>query len=149
MIGLLRRNRKMAGQCTVNSTSIYHSGYSFEHWGTSLKTKCLALTGLNGDILVWNPITKRRHELSSMGIRVNADTLRSQLEQTGQTDFLNYPYHKAILNNEVPLAIGGGIGQSRVYSLLLQKAHIGEVSVAVWPKKLKEICENRNIHVLY
>ncbi|MGZ8845526.1 MAG: aspartate--ammonia ligase [Pyrinomonadaceae bacterium] len=104
--------------------------------------------GLNGDILVWNPVTRRRHELSSMGIRVNAQTLRQQLEITGQLDFLKLPYHQAIINNELPLSIGGGIGQSRTVMLLLRKAHLGEVSVTVWPKILKEICREKNIHVL-
>ncbi len=104
--------------------------------------------GLNGDILVWNPVTKRRHELSSMGIRVNAETLRQQLTITGQLDFLELPYHQAIINNELPLSVGGGIGQSRLMMLLLQKAHIGEVSVTVWPQVLKDIGAERNIHVL-
>lgn len=104
--------------------------------------------GLNGDILVWNPVTKRRHELTSMGIRVNPDTLRRQLEMSGQLDFLDMPYHRAIMNNEIPLSIGGGIGQSRTYMLLLRKAHLGEVSVSVWPKILKEMCRRKNIHIL-
>lgn len=104
--------------------------------------------GLNGDILVWNPVTRRRHELSSMGIRVNADTLKQQLEITGQSEFLKLPYHKAVINHEVPLSIGGGIGQSRTVMLLLRKAHLGEVSVSVWPKKLKELCRQKNIEVL-
>ena len=104
--------------------------------------------GINGDILVWNPITKRRHELTSMGIRVNADTLKTQLEMTGQLDFLKLPYHQAILNNEIPLSIGGGIGQSRTFMLLLKKAHIGEVSATVWPKILKDMCKKKNIHVI-
>jgi aspartate--ammonia ligase len=104
--------------------------------------------GLNGDILVWNPVTKRRHELTSMGIRVNADTLVKQLEMSGQLDFLKMPYHRAIANNDIPLSIGGGIGQSRTYMLLLEKAHLGEVSVTVWPKILKDMCRERNIHVL-
>src|SRR5271169_3818130 len=104
--------------------------------------------GLNGDILVWNHVTRRRHELTSMGIRVNAETLRQQLEITGQTDSLKYPYHRAIVNGELPLSIGGGIGQSRTLMLLLRKAHLGEVSVTVWPKILKEMCEKKNIHVL-
>ena len=104
--------------------------------------------GLNGDILVWNPVTRRRHELSSMGIRVNKETLRQQLEMTGQLDFLKLPYHQAILNDEIPLSIGGGIGQSRTLMLLLRRAHLGEVSVTVWPKVLKEMCAKRNIHVL-
>jgi len=104
--------------------------------------------GLNGDILVWNHVTKRRHELSSMGIRVNADTLRKQLEMSGQLDFLKFPYHQAIIHNEIPLSIGGGIGQSRTLMLLLRKAHLGEVSVTVWPKILKDMCAARNIRVL-
>jgi aspartate--ammonia ligase len=104
--------------------------------------------GLNGDILVWNPVTRRRHELTSMGIRVNAETLRKQLEMSNQLSFLSSPYHQGILKNELPLSIGGGIGQSRTYMLLLRKAHLGEVSVSVWPKVLTEMCEKRNIYVL-
>ncbi len=104
--------------------------------------------GINGDILVWNHITKRRHELTSMGIRVNAETLKKQLELSGQLDFLKFPYHKAIINNEIPLSIGGGIGQSRTFMLLLKKAHIGEVSATVWPKILKNMCRKKNIHVI-
>ena len=83
-----------------------------------------------------------------MGIRVNAETLQKQLELTGQLDFLRFPYHQAIINNEIPLSIGGGIGQSRTLMLLLKKAHLGEVSVTVWPKVLKDMCRKRNIHVL-
>ena len=104
--------------------------------------------GLNGDILVWNHVTKRRHELSSMGIRVNAETLKKQLELSAQLDFLKFPYHQAIMKNEIPLSIGGGIGQSRTLMLILRKAHLGEVTVSVWPKILKEICVKKNIHVL-
>ncbi len=104
--------------------------------------------GLNGDILVWNHVTERRHELTSMGIRVNAETLRQQLEITGQLDFLKLPYHQGIVTNELPLCIGGGIGQSRTYMLLLKKAHLGEVSVTVWPKILKDMCREKNINVL-
>ena len=104
--------------------------------------------GLNGDILTWNPVTSRRHELTSMGIRVNADTLKMQLKMTGQLDFLEFPYHQAIINNEIPLSIGGGIGQSRTQMLLLKKAHLGEVSVTIWPKVLKDMCKKKNIHVL-
>ena len=104
--------------------------------------------GLNGDILVWNPVTKRRHELTSMGIRVTKETLRIQLKMSGQEDFLKLPYHQAILNDEIPLSIGGGIGQSRTYMYLLRTAHIGEVSVAVWPKVLKDMSAKKNIQVL-
>jgi aspartate--ammonia ligase len=104
--------------------------------------------GLNGDILVWNPVTKRRHELTSMGIRVTKDTLRKQLELSKQLDFLKLPYHQAILNDRIPLSIGGGIGQSRTVMMLLRKAHLGEVSVTVWPRRLNEICAKKNINVL-
>jgi aspartate--ammonia ligase len=104
--------------------------------------------GLNGDILVWNPVTRRRHELTSMGIRVNAETLRQQLEMTGQLDWLDLPYHRGIVSGETPLSIGGGIGQSRTQMLLLHKAHLGEVSVTVWPRILKEMCAKKNIFVL-
>jgi aspartate--ammonia ligase len=104
--------------------------------------------GLNGDILVWNPVTRRRHELSSMGIRVDAAALRRQLEITGQLDWLQLPYHRAISDGTLPLSVGGGIGQSRTLMLLLRKAHLGEVSVTVWPEVLTELCARHNIHVL-
>jgi aspartate--ammonia ligase len=104
--------------------------------------------GLNGDILVWNPVTKRRHELTSMGIRVTKETLKLQLKMSGQEDFLSLPYHQALLNDEIPLSIGGGIGQSRTYMYLLRKAHLGEVSVTVWPEILKDICAQKSINVL-
>jgi aspartate--ammonia ligase len=104
--------------------------------------------GLNGDILVWNPVTQRRHELTSMGIRVTAETLKEQLTMSRQLDFLRLPYHQAILNGQIPLSIGGGIGQSRTLMLLLRKAHLGEVSVTVWPRVLKTMCAERNIFVL-
>ncbi|MGZ6372650.1 MAG: aspartate--ammonia ligase, partial [Candidatus Limnocylindria bacterium] len=104
--------------------------------------------GLNGDILVWNPVTRRRHELTSMGIRVNAETLRRQLQLTGQLDWLELPYHRGIVEGELPLTIGGGIGQSRTQMLLLKKAHLGEVSVTVWPDVLKEMCHAKGIDVL-
>ncbi len=121
----------------------------YDDWVTETKSdKDRPMHGLNGDILVWNPVTKRRHELTSMGIRVNAETLRKQLEMTGQLDFLKLPYHQGIVSGALPLSIGGGIGQSRTYMYLLRTAHLGEVSVSVWPQILKDICAKRNIHVL-
>ncbi len=121
----------------------------YDDWVTETTSKDgRPMHGLNGDILVWNPVTKRRHELTSMGIRVNANTLKTQLDITGQLDFLEFPYHQAILNNEIPLSIGGGIGQSRTFMLLLKKAHIGEISATVWPKILKDMCIKKNIYVL-
>jgi len=121
----------------------------YDDWVTETTSKDgRPMHGLNGDILVWNPVTKRRHELSSMGIRVTKETMKVQLEMAGQLDFLELPYHQAILNDEIPLSIGGGIGQARTYMYLLRTAHLGEVTVTVWPKELKEICAARNIHVL-
>jgi aspartate--ammonia ligase len=121
----------------------------YDDWVTATESKDgRPMHGLNGDILVWNHVTGRRHELSSMGIRVTRETLLEQLEMSGQMDLVEQPYHRAILNNEIPLSIGGGIGQSRVYMLLLRKAHVGEVGITVWPKELKRICAARNIHVL-
>jgi aspartate--ammonia ligase len=112
---------------------ILKDGYShemraadYDDWVTETKSaNGLPMRGLNGDILVWNPVTHRRHELTSMGIRVTKETLRQQLPITGQLDFLKLPYHQAILNDQIPLSIGGGIGQSRTAMLLLRKAHLG------------------------
>jgi len=121
----------------------------YDDWVTeTLSASGRPMHGLNGDILVWNPVTHRRHEISSMGIRVDATALRRQLEISGQLESLAYPYHRAILEDEIPLSIGGGIGQSRTYMLLLRKAHLGEVSVSVWPRVLKAMCAERGIHVL-
>ena len=103
---------------------------------------------LNGDILVWNHITHRRHELTSMGIRVMKETLVKQLEIAGLEHYLDLPYHQAIMKDQIPLSIGGGIGQARTQMLLLRKAHLGEVTVTVWPDELKRICAKKNIHVL-
>lgn len=121
----------------------------YDDWSTELPSPAgETYHGLNGDILVWNPVTRRRHELMSGGIRVNPEVLRRQLTMSGQLDFLKLPYHRAILSGDVPLSVGSGIGQSRTQMLLLRKAHLGEVSVSVWPKILKEISAKHNIHVL-
>jgi aspartate--ammonia ligase len=121
----------------------------YDDWVTETKSDDgRPMHGLNGDILVWNPVTKRRHELTSMGIRVTKDTLKVQLKITGQEDFLKLPYHQAILNDQIPLSIGGGIGQARTYMYLLRTAHLGEVTVTVWPRKLKDICAKRKIFCL-
>ncbi len=140
----------------VGIGSVLKDGYphemraaDYDDWITDTSKESGKQThGLNGDILVWNSVTQRRHELSSMGIRVIPETLKMQLELSGQSEMLKLPYHQAIMNNKIPLSIGGGIGQSRTYMLLLKKAHLGEVSVTVWPKALKDICSKKNIHVL-
>ena len=121
----------------------------YDDWVTETESKDgHPMHGLNGDILVWNPVTRRRHELTSMGVRVTKETLLRQLELSGQMDLADQPYHQAILNDEIPLSIGGGIGQSRVFMLLLRKAHLGEVGITIWPQELMDICTERNIHVL-
>jgi aspartate--ammonia ligase len=121
----------------------------YDDWVTpTIEKDGKLMHGLNGDILVFNHVTRRRHELTSMGIRVTAKTLREQMKLAGREDELSQPYHQMILNDEIPLSIGGGIGQSRVQMLLLRKAHLGEVSTTVWPKELHDICEKHNIFVL-
>ena len=104
--------------------------------------------GLNGDLLVWNPVTRRRHQLSSMAIRVTPESLRAQLQVTDQLRLLRQPYHRRLAAGELPLSMGGGVGQSRLYMYLLRRAHIGECSVTVWPRRLREMCAQRGIHVL-
>ncbi|PJG82343.1 aspartate--ammonia ligase [Caviibacterium pharyngocola] len=98
--------------------------------------------GLNGDILVWNPVLNRAFELSSMGIRVDETALRKQLAITGDEDRLKFDWHQDLVNGRLPLSIGGGIGQSRMVMLLLQKKHIGEVQSSVWPTSVMEEFEN-------
>ena len=121
----------------------------YDDWSTeTMSSDGRPMHGLNGDILVWNPVTRRRHELMSGGIRVTKESLVRQLELSGQLDFLELPYHRAIVNDEIPLSIGSGIGQSRTMMLLLRTAHLGEVSVSVWPQVLKDMCAARDIHVL-
>jgi aspartate--ammonia ligase len=121
----------------------------YDDWCTpTVKKNGKQLYGMNGDILVWNKVTQRRHELTSMGIRVTKETLKQQLKITGQEHFLELPYHKMIMNDQIPLSIGGGIGQARTYMYMLRKAHLGEVTVTVWPKALKDICKKKNINVL-
>jgi aspartate--ammonia ligase len=121
----------------------------YDDWVTPTTSKDgRPMHGLNGDILVWNSVTRRRHELSSGGIRVNAETLRQQLKLSKQLHLLKTPYHQGIIKGELPLSIGGGIGQSRTLMWILRKAHLGEVSVSVWPRVLKEMCERKHIYVL-
>lgn len=103
---------------------------------------------LNGDLLVWNKVLNDKMELSSMGIRVDADSLVYQLVAKGCEDKLSLPYHNAVVSGKLPYTIGGGIGQSRICMLLLQKRHIGEVQVSVWPKEQLEQCKKQGIELL-
>ena len=97
--------------------------------------------GLNGDILVWYPLINCAVELSSMGIRVDKETLLRQLELTGKQERKNLFFHQKLLNGELPLSIGGGIGQSRLCLMLLHKAHIGEIQASIWPQSMREECQ--------
>ena len=103
---------------------------------------------LNGDILVYYPVLDIALELSSMGIRVDSETLKYQLEISGCTDRAALPFHKALLDNKLPLTMGGGIGQSRMCMFFLRKAHIGEVQSSRWEEKDMEICRENEIHLL-
>ena len=104
--------------------------------------------GLNGDLLVYNPILKQALELSSMGIRVDKKALLEQLKQRGEEQRLELKWHKALLDGEMPLSIGGGIGQSRLCMLYLQKAHIGEIQASLWPAEIKQRCRENHIPLL-
>jgi aspartate--ammonia ligase len=103
------------------------------------------LEGLNGDIIVWNPILEMAFELSSMGIRVNKESLLRQLEIADAMDRKELLFHKRLLNNELPLSIGGGIGQSRLCMYLLKKAHIAEIQASIWPEEMRLECAKHGI----
>ena len=103
---------------------------------------------LNGDILVYNPMLDSSLELSSMGIRVDKESLMHQLTVRGCLERTELPFHKALLNDELPFTIGGGIGQSRMCMLFLRKAHIGEVQSSIWPAEMVKECEEKGIHLL-
>ena len=104
--------------------------------------------GLNGDIIVYNRVLDDAFELSSMGIRVVAESLRAQLAEAGATDRAGLDFHRRLLAGELPASIGGGIGQSRLCMLYLQKAHIGEIQASIWPSEMRESCARRGIPLL-
>lgn len=103
---------------------------------------------MNGDILFWYEPLDQAIEISSMGIRVDAESMKKQLKDVDAEDRLSLPYHQMILNADVPYTIGGGIGQSRLCMLLLGKAHVGEVQAALWPQAMIDQCAEHNIHLL-
>lgn len=104
--------------------------------------------GLNGDILVWYPLLQCAFELSSMGIRVDKDSLLKQLEIKGEQDNVGLYFHRRLLQEELPLTIGGGIGQSRLCMLFLRKVHIGEVQSSIWPDEMAKTCKRSKIFLL-
>lgn len=103
---------------------------------------------LNGDIVLWNEVLGISYEISSMGIRVDENSMLKQLELANAMDRAELPFHKAIINKELPYSIGGGIGQSRLCMFFLRKAHIGEVQVSIWPEEMIEECKANNIFLL-
>jgi aspartate--ammonia ligase len=104
--------------------------------------------GLNGDIIVWYPVLGRAFELSSMGIRVSPETLKEQLEIRDCTDRKTLSWHQKLLNGELPLCVGGGIGQSRLCMYFLRKAHVGEIQAGVWPEDMKQECRQKKVALL-
>ncbi|MBR1940082.1 MAG: aspartate--ammonia ligase [Bacteroidaceae bacterium] len=106
------------------------------------------LPGLNGDLMLWNPVLGHSMELSSMGIRVNPEVMLKQLKEAGQEERLKYYFHKRLMEGSLPLTIGGGIGQSRLCMYYLRKAHIGEIQASIWPEEMREECEKVNIHLI-
>ncbi len=104
--------------------------------------------GLNGDIIVWHPDLETAFELSSMGIRVDAESMEKQLEMTSTTERRRLLFHRKLLNHELPLSVGGGIGQSRLCMFYLRKVHIGEVQASIWPDEMIEACRDNNIFLL-
>ena len=104
--------------------------------------------GLNGDILIWYPILGRSVELSSMGIRVDKESLLRQLQLTGKEERRQLYFHQKLLNDELPLSIGGGIGQSRLCMVLLHKAHLGEIQASIWPEEMVEECKSLGINII-
>ena len=104
--------------------------------------------GLNGDIMIWYPVLGRAVELSSMGIRVDIEALNRQLEITGKQERSQLFFHKRLLAGELPLSIGGGIGQSRLCMVLLHKAHIGEIQASIWPDSMRKECREAGMPLI-
>jgi aspartate--ammonia ligase len=117
----------------------------YDDWSTASAD---GTVGLNGDILVYNPILESAYELSSMGIRVDATALKRQLAQQGHQDREHLWYHRRLLDGTLPESMGGGIGQSRLCMFYLRKAHIGEIQSSLWPEEMVRTCRDNNIHLL-
>ena len=117
----------------------------YDDWITPTKR---GYRGLNGDIVIWNPMLDRAFEISSMGIRVNREALLEQLRIRKMEERARLYWHQLLLNGKLPLTIGGGIGQSRLCMFFLRKAHIGEIQSSIWPEEMVSRCEERGIHLL-
>ena len=127
-----------------------HDGRSadYDDWSTPAEYDGEMLPGLNGDILVWNPVLERSFELSSMGIRVDREALLRQLELAGEESKAGLFFHRQLLDGKLPQSIGGGIGQSRLCMFFLRKAHIGEIQASVWPDEMVSTCADNNIPLI-
>ena len=127
-----------------------HDGRSadYDDWSTPAIHDGETLPGLNGDILVWNPVLEHSFELSSMGIRVDREALLRQLGISGEEHKASLYFHRKLLAGDLPQSIGGGIGQSRLCMFFLRKAHIGEIQASVWPAEMRETCEKNNIPLI-
>jgi aspartate--ammonia ligase len=117
----------------------------YDDWSTTNED---GYKGLNGDLLVWNAILEKSVELSSMGIRVNPESLKRQLALRGEENRLSLYFHKRLINNELPLSVGGGIGQSRLCMYYLRKAHIGEIQASIWPREMREEAVRNGIFLI-
>ena len=137
-LDLIEQQAGRLGLGTVSYTHLKNDGRSpdYDDWE------------LNGDIILWNDVLDRAFEISSMGIRVDAEAMRRQLAAENCQERAELDFHKAILEEKLPFTIGGGIGQSRLCMFFLRKAHIGEVQVSVWPEDMVRECEEHNIHLL-
>ena len=132
------------GACLSNGEAHDYRAPDYDDWTTVDGNA----EGLNGDILIWYEPLQKAVEISSMGVRVDRVALEKQLQLTGHEDWKQYAYHDAILNDRLPLTIGGGIGQSRLCMLLLHKLHIGEVQASVWDEQMIYECKQKGIHIL-
>lgn len=128
------------------SNGMPHDGRAadYDDWSTEGEE---GLPGLNGDLIVWNPVLRTAFELSSMGIRVDEDALRCQLAERGEERKLGLMFHKMLLDGKLPYTIGGGIGQSRLCMFLLRKAHIGEIQSSIWPEEMRRTCAAAGIEL--
>jgi len=128
-------------------TGVYHDGRApdYDDWSTVAAD---GKPGLNGDIFVWHPVLQIGLELSSMGIRVDAASMEYQLEERNCTDRRGLPFHQKVLTNQLPLSVGGGIGQDRLNMFILRAAHIGEVFPNGWPAEMREILATHGITLL-
>ena len=129
------------------SDGMPHDGRAadYDDWSTVTED---GLAGLNGDLLLWNPVLKSAFEVSSMGIRVDSEALRRQLEARGETGKSELLYHRMLLEDRLPLTIGGGVGQSRLCMFLLRKAHIGEIQSSLWPDEMRTMCHEAGIDLV-